>query len=310
MERKGRNLEEVVKLLEESLQKQNIEVKSPDYIHDKDTGQPREVDISLRGRIGSSNILVIIECRDRTDLEDARWIEQIASKRESVGADKVIAVSSMGFTEPAKIKAQKNKIELRTFEEIDIEEIRQWFFLSGYISVHKGMKDVRRININCDNPEKKKLEIPAELAARCTPYFDWQAPVFVVKKDGRRVSLNYIWSCFFEKLYSDIPEDGSKIHCPIRLNFKNKDDCFQLLTNSGPIDVTFIELDAILWFEIEKMSPNFTRAYKDCCEETKNLAEIQEFEFDTSDKKVIIDFFISEETGKQGISVRTKECSN
>jgi hypothetical protein len=226
-------------LLEEALKNQNIEVKSPDLIPDKDTGQPREVDISLRGRIGSSNILVIIECRDRVKVPDATWIEQIACKRESVSADKVIAVSSTGFTEPAKIKAQKNKIELRTFEEIDPQEMRRWFLLSGYLDVHRQMMDVRRVNINCSNPEKKKLGLPAEM--------DWQSPIFVRKKDGRLVSLYYIWSCFSQKLYSGVPEDGSKIRLPIRLNFPNEADRYQLLTDSEAIDITFIEIDAILW---------------------------------------------------------------
>jgi hypothetical protein len=54
MERKGRNLEEVVKLLEEALEDQNIEVKSPDLILDKDTGRlekwifPCEVELDLQ----------------------------------------------------------------------------------------------------------------------------------------------------------------------------------------------------------------------------------------------------------------------
>jgi hypothetical protein len=203
MERRGRNLEEVVRLIEDALQEQDIEIKSPDFIPDIDTGQPREVDISLRGKIGSSKILIIIECRDRIKIPDATWIEQLACKRESVGADKVIAVSSTGFTEPAKIKAKKNKIELRTFEEIVPQEISQWFPLSGHLDIQKQMCDVRRININCNNPEKKKLELPPEMAARCTPHIDWQAPIFVLKKDGRHVSLDYIWSCFSVKLYCE-----------------------------------------------------------------------------------------------------------
>ncbi|VVB64100.1 Uncharacterised protein [uncultured archaeon] len=130
MDRKGRNFEEIVKFIEETLAGTSIKVKSPDYILDKDTGQPREVDISLRGKIGSSNILVIIECRDRMKdpPQDVTWIEQIVCKRNSLGADKVIAISSKGFTEPAKIKAQKNEIELRTFDDIDPEKINRWFF--------------------------------------------------------------------------------------------------------------------------------------------------------------------------------------
>jgi hypothetical protein len=233
----------------------------------------------LRGRIGSSNILIIIECRDRVKVEDVIWIEQITCKRESIGADKVIAVSSKGFSEPAKIKAQKNKIELRTFEEIDPHEISRWFLLSGHLDVQKQMMDVQRLHINCNNPEKKILELPAEMAARCTPDIDWQAPIFLMKKEGRPVSLQYIWSCFSEKLYSGVPEDGSKIHLPIRLNFPNEDDRFQLLTKSGPIDVTFIELDAFLWIENEKVYPTFIKAYKDYCEETAQSQKLVKNEF-------------------------------
>jgi hypothetical protein len=49
------------------------------------------------------------------------------------------------------------------------------------------------------------------------------------------------------------------------------------------------------------------KAYKDQHKENENLAEIQEFKFDTPDKEVYIDFVGSEVSGKQSISVRTKE---
>ncbi|MFZ2799665.1 MAG: restriction endonuclease [Syntrophorhabdus sp.] len=113
----------MVALLEEHLGPLGIEVRSPDYIPDKDTSQLREVDISLRSKIGSSDILVIIECRNRKANEDVVWIEQLSRKRESVGADKAVAVSSSGFTVPASLKATKENIELRTLDEIDPNEI-------------------------------------------------------------------------------------------------------------------------------------------------------------------------------------------
>ncbi|HUI39919.1 MAG TPA: restriction endonuclease, partial [Methanothrix sp.] len=107
MVRKGRDLELLVAFLENHLGPLGIEIKSPDYIQDKDTSQLREVDISLRSKIGSSNILAIVECRDRKGDEDVTWIEQLSRKRESVGADKAVAVSSSGFSDPAIIKASK-----------------------------------------------------------------------------------------------------------------------------------------------------------------------------------------------------------
>ncbi len=229
--------------------------------------------------------------------QDVTWIEQIACKRNSVGADKVIAVSSKGFTEPAKIKAQKNEIELRTFDEIEPEKINRWFFSSGFIEHHIQMKTVPTVNINCNNPEKKEIDFPDETIS-------WQAPIFVNKKDGRHVSLDDIWSYVAEKIYSGVPEDGSKIHKPIRLNIPN----FQILTNSGPIDVKSLDLDAILWIEAKKVYPTFTRAYK---KGTETLTEIQEFELGiVENEKLILDFCGSEALGKHGVSARKKERSN
>ena len=75
MVRKGRTLEILVAQLEDHLGPLGIQVESPDFIRDKDTSQLREVDISLRSKIGSSSILVILECRDRKGEEDVTWIE-------------------------------------------------------------------------------------------------------------------------------------------------------------------------------------------------------------------------------------------
>jgi len=302
MVREGRNFEEVVKLIEETIAGENIEVKSPDYIPDKDTGQLREVDVSLRGKIGSSNILVIIECRDRMKRppQDVTWIEQITCKQKSVGADKLIAVSSKGFTEPAKIKAKKNEIELRTFDEIDPEEIHRWFLTSGYIYHNIQMKTVSTVNINLKKKTTKKIELPNS----------WQAPIFVNKKEGRPISLDIIWASHAEKIYSDVPKDGSKIHkTRIRLNIRLNIPNIQLLTNTGAIDLISLDfLDVNLWIESKKVYPTFTRAYKN---ETETLAEIQEFELDIiENEKLILDFCGSEASCKQGVSARKKDGSN
>ncbi|VVB64099.1 Uncharacterised protein [uncultured archaeon] len=106
------------------------------------------------------------------------------------------------------------------------------------------MKAVSTVNIILNNPEKKKLEFPA---GTILPggIINWQALIFVNKKDGTPVSLDFIWSHISKKIYSDIPEDGSKIHFQkIKLDISN----LQVLTNSGPVDVISIEfLDADLW---------------------------------------------------------------
>lgn len=127
MPRAGRDLENIVASLERIIAGTGIEIKSPDYILGVKTNIQREIDISLRAQVGSVKILVIIECRDRKNVEDVTWIEQLSSKREDVLASKVIAVSSNGFSQTAKTLAQMNGVELRTIEELNKDLLIEWF---------------------------------------------------------------------------------------------------------------------------------------------------------------------------------------
>lgn len=122
-----KRFEELVARIEAFLAPSGATVKSPDRLTDKITGEDREVDASIRMRIGSSDVLITIECRKRSNPQDVTWIEQLATKREQVGADKTIAVSSEGFTEPAKKAAAFRGIDLRRLEEISsVEEMKRW----------------------------------------------------------------------------------------------------------------------------------------------------------------------------------------
>ena len=101
-------------------------VRSPDRIRDKVTGQLREVDASIRYQVGSAAILITIECRRRDAVQDDTWLEQLAKKREKIGAAVTIAVSASGFSSSAARTAEQSGIELRTLKEVTDEEIASW----------------------------------------------------------------------------------------------------------------------------------------------------------------------------------------
>jgi hypothetical protein len=67
-----------------------LEVTSPAYITGRRSGSRREVDVAIRGQIGMTQLLIILECRDREGTEDVRWIEELASKKTDVGADRPV----------------------------------------------------------------------------------------------------------------------------------------------------------------------------------------------------------------------------
>ncbi len=146
MPRKGKDVEEIVEKLNKLILGPEWEIKSPDYIIDKITGQLREVDVSIRRKADYLPILMIVECRDR-DIEDVRWIEQLVTKCNNLGADKLIAVSSTGFTEPAKKSAKHYGIVTQVLSKITPDDINSWLY-GNSISACRGFS--RLINIKFD----------------------------------------------------------------------------------------------------------------------------------------------------------------
>lgn len=108
-----REFERLVARIEADADPGNVTVTSPDRIRCKITGQLREVDASIRTRIGSAEVLLTIECRRRTAIQDVTWIEQLAAKKKAIGADRTIAVSASGFTDNARKVAEQSGVSLR-----------------------------------------------------------------------------------------------------------------------------------------------------------------------------------------------------
>lgn len=121
-----REFEKLVALIERVLAPQEAVVKSPDHIEDAITNETREVDASIRYKVGSTEILIIIECRNRKHIQDTLWIEQVHSKQNALRAAKCIVVSSSGFTKPAIKKATMYGIEIRNLKKINQEVIKNW----------------------------------------------------------------------------------------------------------------------------------------------------------------------------------------
>jgi Restriction endonuclease len=87
-------------------------VLSPDFIADVDTGEQREVDIGIHVPTNQGETFIAIECRDRRAQQSVEWIEQLISKKNSVGANVLIAITASNFSRPARIKALRHGILL------------------------------------------------------------------------------------------------------------------------------------------------------------------------------------------------------
>lgn len=127
MPRKGRALELLIARLEAATSSGEAEVRSPDYFADTISGTTREVDVTVRSKVGSANVLVMFECRDRAGKQDVRWIEEIHGKRQVIRPNVAVAVTSgQGFSTGAQNTARHLGIEVRTVEQITVEDVVGW----------------------------------------------------------------------------------------------------------------------------------------------------------------------------------------
>ena len=147
--------------MEQALAPRDAEVKAPDRVLDKISGEVREIDATIRYRVGSAEILIMIECRERSRPADVLWIEQLHTKQLAIGAQKCIAVSSRGFSKSATKKADHYGIDLRKLQAISNDDILSWAPLTTWwynidvklISFILGDADGKRI----DNDEEDKI---------------------------------------------------------------------------------------------------------------------------------------------------------
>lgn len=212
---KWREFEKLVARIEQAAVPHDAIVTSPDRIRDITTGQIREVDASIRHKIGTTEILITIECRKRSRKGDDTWIEQLATKKTKIGAAKTIAVSSTGFTEPAILSARHYGIELRTLSEVSAADIEGWFLPGGAVHVFRLIEDIRCFIVlyeDTGKPSKMGFYAP-----------DCDAKVFY--QDGIHSPFPItIYIPILERTHPDkfaaVPFDGTKIEVTIPISWR------------------------------------------------------------------------------------------
>ena len=184
-----RQFEQLVARIERDADQLGLAIKAPDKVRCSVTNRLREVDASIRTREGD---LITIECRKRRGREDITWIEQLATKRRSLGAVKTVAVSAAGFSKSAHALAGKNAIELKRLDELQPGQLNHLLGLHLVVFWHRrvSLKSVRLRLARAErwtvpNPDAVDLILPDDI--------DLFAPLFRNTDEGHRWSINDIW---------------------------------------------------------------------------------------------------------------------
>jgi hypothetical protein len=160
MKSDGKQLESLVAYVEKTLLPEGFSVTPNERIFNDEGIQIAEFDIEIKGRIGSTEISWLIECRDRPSSGPApgSWIEQLVGRRSRFGFNKVTAVSTTGFAAGAVEFALSEGIEIREVKSLDPEEFSDWLYITKIQQIAR-ITTLEHATIFIDDeesPEKKK----------------------------------------------------------------------------------------------------------------------------------------------------------
>lgn len=121
MPKRTNDFQSLIAHIYEQLRPTGAQVTESAMVKDEDTGELREIDVLIDCAVGGHPMKIAIECRDRSRKESVSWIEELIGKQRALHINKMIAVSSKGFTGTAERKAKRNGIEAHSL--IDAEKI-------------------------------------------------------------------------------------------------------------------------------------------------------------------------------------------
>lgn len=218
----GKDFEELVAIIERRL-RPHATVKANTHLPDIHTGELRQIDVEIRLTDAYVSHLAIVEVRDRSRRADSPFVEQVATKRDSVGADVAIIVSKAGFYKPAQKKAEALRIRTVEYRAVANADWSGWLVTRHFGVITNHYNEVQ-LHLNfCGNSDNAKLQsLVDDLKAH------WRDPVivledgtpFVSPKDLIRQVVNSNLNFFFGDIKTgDHPQRKqltvSELHPPI-----------------------------------------------------------------------------------------------
>lgn len=286
--RQGRTLEILVAQLEHIFGAGSLTVRSPEFIPNRHTGDLVEVDVTLRGRLGSTEVLIALECRDRGKPQGINWIRELATKRDDIGADSIVAVSRKGFTKDARAEAAIRRVQLRSFSSLAPQEVAEGL-LGVQLAAHRprfsvtGIRKVIYRGFTADwppfPPGMPQLTMDRLLDMANSPT---EKPVFDEKERKEASFLDMVRAADWKTPYVSLAVGTSRtvdVELPCRFTdaYGRQDaERFRWFFDAMS-GVVFTELVVIakLWYEPEPVQLSSVFEYS---KENKRVARVAEFD--------------------------------
>jgi hypothetical protein len=291
----GKQLERLVREIEERLLPEGFTVSSSERVFDDSGVQIAEFDIEITGSLGSASIKWLIECRDRPSEGPApgAWIEQLVGRRDRFKFDKVTAVSTTGFAKGARDYAGQKAIELRSVDRLTLEDIASWF-RPTCLGLLERRGDLTHVNLELDADaapdvvEALKLKLADASAERPLP----NASILVHTATGQALTIRDAWQDVINQnpqMFDGLSPNGETKQLTVEANYTNPESRYQILTDAGPVHVVQIMFRATLSVTTREVPVSRIAQYAKTLEQ-EAVAQSVSFAFKAGDTNVDLAF--------------------
>ncbi len=306
MNNTGKQLEQLVKEIEQLLLPKGFNVSANKNIFNDEGVQVAEFDIEISGQLGSSSIKSLIECRDRPSKGSApgSWIEQLVGRRSRFKFNKVMAVSTSGFADSAITYAKTEGIDLRSLENLSPKFIADWFlpthmelFSQNGELTHARLIPEKGIN---DDIFNSLSEIIVNDLGKKT--------ILVSTETGEKLSIVDAWRGVLNKMTSSfdgLEPNGESKKIAINANYNDENSRYKIITPNGPVHITNIIYVAELSIKTSKIPISRITQYKDV-DNKKAISQTVSFEPTIGDKNVTINFHKLKEKGNTVVTIQAQ----
>lgn len=236
----GKNLEALVAYAEETLLPKGFTVTTNERVFNDEGVQIAEFDIEIRGKVGSTSIAWLIECRDRPANGPApgAWIEQLVGRRTRFGFNKVTAVSTTGFAPGATDFAHAQGIELREVKSLAPEEFTDWLKIQH---IHHIEQNTMLVGATFQIDESE-LNDKRHLLTEILSKVGVSIPFLKSSKSGLTTTLTNVFTnavTQIDGLFEGLIANGSGKQFRVRASFTD-DDYLIVETTDGPVRIRAI----------------------------------------------------------------------
>lgn len=230
----GKPLESLVAFVEKTMLPQGFDVKTNQCIRNDDGVQIAEFDVEIRGRLGTTDIAWLIECRDRPSAGPApgSWIEQLVGRRTRFGFNKVTAVSTTGFAEGAQDFAKEQGIELRVVEGLTPDSFA--WLQSGHMSFFRQIANLEgaRVLISEDTAAELRRALHAVVTGA-----NGMTEVLRSSKTGKvsTFAQAFLGAVKHQNLFDGLVPNAPAKKVKLHVQYVGEDDHFVIDTELGGV---------------------------------------------------------------------------